>query len=58
LRTVPADEEEVAISAESDKSLTQMFKKPLRIGLLVEPTVRRIWGIRCRTSSWPTSHAI
>lgn len=42
------DGDDAEIHGHGDKSVHQMFSKPLRVGLLVEPTVRacvrgRIW---------------
>lgn len=34
------DADEIAVVTQADRSLNAMFKKPLRVGLLVEPTVR------------------
>lgn len=38
--TAEGEEEDMAVHAAADKSVAQMFSKPLRVGLLVEPTVR------------------
>jgi hypothetical protein len=33
------DDDEIAVVTQADAAVNAMFKKPLRVGLLVEPTV-------------------